>query len=146
MEEPSRLQSLRSLKVRHDWATSLSLFTSMHWRRKWQPTSVFLPCESQGWGSLVGLLSMGSHRVGHNWNDLAAAAAATSQITNTNSDLIFKPDKPLTSWWYFGEGNGNPLQYSCLENLLDKGAWQATVHGVARVRHNLSTKPNHGDI
>ena len=45
-----------------------------------------------------------------------------------------------------GEGNGNPLQCSCLENLLDKGAWQATVHGVSRVRHNLATKPNHGDI
>ena len=35
---------------RHDWATSLSLFTFMHWRRKWQPTPVFLPGESQGWG------------------------------------------------------------------------------------------------
>ena len=41
-------------RVRHDWATSLSLFTFMHWRRKWQPTPVFLPGESQGWGSLVG--------------------------------------------------------------------------------------------
>ena len=40
--------------VGHDGATSLSLFTSMHWRRKWQPTPVFLPGESQGWGSLVG--------------------------------------------------------------------------------------------
>ena len=40
--------------VGHDWATSLSLFTFMHWRRKWQPTPVFLPGESQGWGSLVG--------------------------------------------------------------------------------------------
>ena len=39
-----------------------------------------------------------------------------------------------------GEGNGNPLQYSCLENLMDGGAWQNTVHGVARVRHNLATK------
>ena len=41
-------------RVRHNWATSLSLFTLMHWRRKWQPTPVFLPGESQGWGSLVG--------------------------------------------------------------------------------------------
>ena len=40
-----------------------------------------------------------------------------------------------------GEGNGNPLQYSCLENPMDKGAWRAIVHGVARVRHNLSSKP-----
>ena len=42
------------IRVGHDWATSLPLFTFMHWRRKWQPTPVFLPGESQGWGSLVG--------------------------------------------------------------------------------------------
>ena len=54
MEEPGRLQSMGSLGVRHDWAISLSLFTFMHWRRKWQPTPVFLPGESQGLGSLVG--------------------------------------------------------------------------------------------
>ena len=42
------------------------------------------------------------------------------------------------------EGNGNLLQYSCLENPMDKGAWWATVHGVARVRHDLAIKPpNH---
>ena len=40
-----------------------------------------------------------------------------------------------------GEGNGNPLQYPCLENPMDRVAWQATVHGVARVRHDLATKP-----
>ena len=50
-EEPGRLQSMGSLRVRHDWATSLSLFTLMLWRRKWQPTPVFLPGESQGRGA-----------------------------------------------------------------------------------------------
>ena len=53
MEEPGRLQSMGLLRVRHDWATSLSLFTFMHWRRKWQPTPAFLPGESQGQRSLV---------------------------------------------------------------------------------------------
>ena len=53
-EEPGRLQSMGSLGVEYDGATSLSLFTFMHWRRKWQPTPVFLPGESQGRGSLVG--------------------------------------------------------------------------------------------
>ena len=53
-EEPGRLQSMGSLGVGYDWATSFSLFTFMHWRRKWQPTPVFLPGESQGPGSLVG--------------------------------------------------------------------------------------------
>ena len=51
MEEPGRLQSIGSLRVRHDWATSLSLFTFLHWRRKWQPAPVFLPGETQGWGA-----------------------------------------------------------------------------------------------
>ena len=54
MEEPGGLQSKGSLRVGDDWATSLSLFTFMHWRRKWQSTPVFLPGESQGRGSLVG--------------------------------------------------------------------------------------------
>ena len=39
-----------------------------------------------------------------------------------------------------GEGNGNPLQYSCLGNPMDRRAWRATVHGVARVGHDLRTK------
>ena len=54
VEEPGGLQSMRSRGDGHDWVTSLSLFTFMHWRRKWQRTPVFLPGESQGWGSLVG--------------------------------------------------------------------------------------------
>ena len=53
-EEPGRLQSVGLLGAGHDWATSLSLSTFMHWRRKWQPTPVFFPGESQGRGSLVG--------------------------------------------------------------------------------------------
>ena len=53
-EEPGELQSMGSQRVGHDWATSLSLFTFLHWRRKWQPTPVFLPGESQRRGSLVG--------------------------------------------------------------------------------------------
>ena len=53
-EEPGGLQSTGSLRVGHNWATSLSLFTFLHWRRKWQPTPVFLLGESRGWGSLVG--------------------------------------------------------------------------------------------
>ena len=50
-EEPGRLPSMRSLRVGHDWVTSLSLFTFMHWRRKWQPSPVFLPGESRDGGA-----------------------------------------------------------------------------------------------
>ena len=53
-EEPGRLQSMGSLGVEQDLATSFSLFTFMHRRKKWQPTPVFLPGGSQGWESLVG--------------------------------------------------------------------------------------------
>ena len=53
-EEPGGLQSMGSLRVGHDSVTSLSLFTFMHRRRKWQPTQVFLPGESQGRRGLVG--------------------------------------------------------------------------------------------
>ena len=73
MEEPGGLQSMGFRRVGHNWATSLSLFTFMHWTRKWQPTPVFLPGESQGWGEAGGLPSMGSHRVRDDWSDAAAA-------------------------------------------------------------------------
>ena len=67
-EEPGGLQSMGSLWVGHDWATSLSLFTFTNWRRKWQPTPVFLPGESQGRGSLVGC-----HLWGHTESDTTEA-------------------------------------------------------------------------
>ena len=60
-EEPGRLQSMGSLRVGHDWATLLSLFTFMHWRRKWKPTPLCLPGESQGqrspieWAAIYGV-------------------------------------------------------------------------------------------
>ena len=129
-------------------------------RRRWHPTPALLPGKSQGWRSLMGcspwgleesdmtewlhfhfhalekemathssvlawripgtgepggLLPMGLHRVRHNWSDLAAAAGLQ-----------------------FREGNGTPLQYSCLENSMDGGAWWATVHGVAKSQTWLS--------
>ena len=56
-EEPGGLQSMGSLRVGHNWVTSLSLLTFMHWRRKWQPTPVFLPGESRGarWAAVHGV-------------------------------------------------------------------------------------------
>ena len=87
-EEPGRLQSMGSLQVGHSWAASLSLFTFMHWRRKWQPTPVFLPGESQEPG---GLPSMGLHRVGHDWSDLAVAIFHCIYVPQ----LIY----PFICWW-----------------------------------------------
>ena len=72
-EEPGGLQSMGSQRVGHDWVISLSLFTFMHWRRKWQPTPVFLPGESQGRGSLVGCRLWG--RTESDTTEATAAAA-----------------------------------------------------------------------
>ena len=83
-EEPGRLQSMELRIVGHNRTTSLSLFTFMHWRRKWQPTPVFLPGESQGRGSPVGCCLWG-HRVGHDRSDLAAAAAAAAGLVARGS-------------------------------------------------------------
>ena len=73
-EEPGGLQSMGSLRVRHDWGTSLSLFTCMHWRRKWQPTPVFLPGESQGQGSLVAAV----YGVTQSWTRLKWLSSSSS--------------------------------------------------------------------
>ena len=100
MEEPGGLQSMGSPRVRHDWATSLSLFTFMHWKRKWQ-----IP----GTGEPGGLPSMGSHRVGHDWNDLADLAECDI-ISNIHlvfvsysfQRLSLKPLESLEWWNVFG--------------------------------------------
>ena len=107
--EPGRLQSVGSLRVGHDWATSLSLFTCMHWRRKWQPTPVFLPGESQGQRSLMGFCLWGR----------------TESDTTERLHLHFALS-------CIGEGHGNLLQCSCLENPRDGGASWASVYGVAQ--------------
>ena len=95
MEEPGGLQSMGLQRVGHDWETSLWLFIFMHWRRKWQPTPVFLPGESQGWGSLVGCRLWG-HRVGHDGSDSAAAAAALISSVIWLAVLISVIPKELT--------------------------------------------------
>ena len=84
------------------------------WRRKWQPTPVLLPGKSHGWRSLVGC-----RRGGHKESD-------------TTERLHFHF---LIS--YIGEGNGNPLQCSCLENPRDGEAWWAAIYGVAQSRTRL---------
>ena len=109
MEESGRLQSMGLLSVRRDWATSLSPFTFMHWRRKYQPTPVFLPGKSHGQSSLEGCSPWGRWEL------------------DTTEQLHFHFSLPC-----IGEGNSNPLQCSCLENPRDGGAWWAAVSRVAQ--------------
>ena len=89
MEEPGRLQSMGSLRVRQDSATSLSLFTFTHWRREMATHSTVLAWRISGTGEPDGLPSMGSHRVGHDWSDLAAAAAASSLKVSSFLNHLF---------------------------------------------------------
>ena len=84
------------------------------WRRQWHSTPVLLPGKSHGWRSLVGC-----HLWGHTESD-------------TTERLHFH-----FSLSCIGEGNGNPLQYSCLENPRDRGAWWAAVYGVAQSQTRL---------
>ena len=124
-EEPGRLQSIGSLRVRQDWTTSLSLFTFMHWRRKWQPTPVFLPGESQGQGSLVGCCLWGRTQ---SWTRLKRLSSSSS-----SRDVGLIPGSGRSPWG----GCGNPLQCSCLENPMDRGASWATIHRVTKNQTQL---------
>ena len=74
MEKPGRLQSMGSLRVRHDWATSLSLFHFHALEKEMATHSNVLAWRIPGTGEPGGLPSLGSHRVGHDWSDLAVAA------------------------------------------------------------------------
>ena len=91
MEEPDRLQSMGSLGVGYDWATSHSLFTIMHWRRKWQPTPVFLLGEFQGRGSLVGC----RHGVTQSRTWLKWLSSSSNQVSLSNWELLIGRGKKL---------------------------------------------------
>ena len=88
---------------------------SLEQRRRWHPTPVLLPGKSHGWRSLVGCSPWGLEEL------------------DTTERLHFH-----FSLSCIGEGNGNPLQCSCLENPRDGGAWWAGVSGSHRVGHDWS--------
>ena len=88
---------------------------NIKWRRQWHPTPVLLPGKSHGQRSLVGCSPWGHKELD----------------TTERPHFLFSP-------LCIGEGNGNPLQYSCLENPMDRGAWQAIVHGVTKSWTRLS--------
>ena len=137
----------------------------MRWRRKWQPTPVFLPGEPQGRGSLVGCRLWGRTELdrteatqqrqqsssshpqwrrqwhptpvpspgnSHGWRSLVGCSPWGCTELDTTERLHFH-----FSLSQIGEGNGNPLQCSCLENPRDGGAWWAAVYGVAQSRTRL---------
>ena len=112
-EEPGGLQSMGSLNVRHDWATSLSLFTFLHWRRKWQPTPVFLPGESQGRGRLVGCRLWGRTRLKR------LNSMKSREWYNTSKETLIQP-------------------YNSIYNLRHSTLW-FTFNPLLRVPRNIAT-------
>ena len=109
--DPTRKSTERSSVV---FEKSLGVISDRHWRRQWHPTPVPLPGKSHGRRSLVGCSPWGRKE------------------PNTTERLHFH-----FSLSHIGEGNGNPLQCSCLENPRDGGAWWAAVYGVAQSRTRL---------
>ena len=103
------------------------------------PHSSTLAREIPWTGEPGGLQCMGSHRVGHNWSDLASISPSAVQRgfpgDSDGKESVCNagdPDSMPRSRRSPGERNGYPLQYSCLENFMNRGAWQATVHGFAK--------------
>ena len=95
-------------------SNSINCYYQGYWRRQWHPTPVLLPGKSHGRRSLVGCSPWGREE------------------SDTTEQLHFH-----FSLSCIGEGNGNPLQCSCLENPRDGGAWYAAVYGVAQSRTRL---------
>ena len=108
-EEPGGLQSLGSLRVGHDWVTSLSLFTFMHWRRKWQPAPVFLPGEYQRLGSLVGCRLWGRTE-----SDMTEATCSSS----SSSRWGWMPWSSFFECWVLCQLFHSPLSLSLRGSLV----------------------------
>ena len=106
--------SIMRLAFKRQHSLIIGLYQEFAWRRQWHPTPVLLPGKSHARRSLVGYSSWGLEE------------------SDTTERLHFH-----FSLSCFGEGNGNPLQYSCLENPRDGGAWWAAVYGVAQSQTQL---------
>ena len=135
MEEPGRLQSMGSLRVGHDWVTSLSLFTFHTLEKEMATHSSVLAWRIPGTGKPGGLPSNGvtqsrtqlkwlSSSIGVIYTFLGGSDCKESACNAGDLSSISGLGRSA------GEGNGNPLQYSGLENPMDRGAWQATVDGI----------------
>ena len=120
MEKPGRLQSMGSLRVEHDWATSLSLSLS---------------CTGEGNGNPLQCSCLENPRDGGAWwAAVYGVAQSQTRLKRLSSSVQTLLSLSLSC---IGEGNGNPFQCSCLENPRDRGAWWAAVYGVAQSRTQL---------
>ena len=116
----------------------------MHWRRKWQPTPVFLPGESQGQGSLVGCHLWGRTES----NTTEVISSSSSWWLSSKESACNARDEGLipVSGRSPGGGYGDPLQYSCLKNCTDRGAWWSMIYRVAKSWTQLKQLSMHSGI
>ena len=144
-EEPGRLQSMGSLRVRHDWVSSLSLFTFMHGRRKWQPTPVFLPGESQGWGAWwAAVYGVAQSQTWLKWLSSSSSSGSDGKESTCNAGDM---GSTLGLGRSPGGGHDNPLQYLAwrIPGTGEPGGLQSTVS--QRVGHDWVTRRStHEDI
>ena len=173
MEEPSGLQFMGSLRVGHDWATSLSCIGEGN-GNPLQYSCLANPRDRGAWWAAVygvaqsrtrlkrlsssnhssilvwkipwSVYSMGSQRVGHNWGvSLSLYRRLGNRVAAVVKNLPDNAGDPRDagliprSGRFPGVVNGNPVQYSCLENSTDRGAWRATVHEVAKSQTGLNS-------
>ena len=118
----SYFHNCQKLEVTDPWVGKISC------RRKQQPTPVSLPGKSHGQRNLVGYSSWGC-KESDTTERLHFHFFKISFSRQMDEETLVHTD---------GEGNGTPLQYSCLENPMDGKAWQAAVHGVVKSRTRLS--------
>ena len=121
----SGIQSMGSQRVGHDWVTTLSLSPHIFYCTLTLQIDIFFD------HGIILFLYQINKRTGFPDGSVVKNPPANTGETGSIPGLERSP----------GEENGNQLQYSCLENPMDRGAWQATVHGLARVGHDLMTKP-----
>ena len=114
MDKEAVVHICDTILLSHKRNTFKSILVRWMWRRQWHPTPVLLPGKSHGQRSLVGCSPWGR------WG------SDTTERLHFNFSLSC-----------IGEGNGNPLQYSCLEKHRDEGAWWAAVYGVAQSQTRL---------
>ena len=146
-EEPGRLQSMGSQRVGHDWATSLSLFTFMHWRRKWQPTPVFLLGESQGRESLVGCHLWGrteSDTTEATWQQqqqqvffISSQLCGLGKLTSLKNDNSKRVLMKL-SWTIWKDSQ----YHLSVENCAIRKHWKTTTYLLEWIKSRKLTTPN----
>jgi len=148
MEEPGRLQSMGLLRVGHDWASSLSLSCIGEGNgNPLQCSCLENPRDGGAWWAAVYGVSQSRTQL----KRLSSRSSSSSiQYLNFQGGTVVKNlpanaggARDASSIPRSGRcprsGNGNPLQYSWMENSVDRGAWQVTIHGVAKSQTKLST-------